>query len=258
MIWKKIVLAASCIMAVILSLIAFTHNNEVREYVDVHLTHSQDLPFDHPYPINGMSLSGSWKGNGYAQAWLLADDKQYLILDTGKATTSSFREACAESCRTQPVNPKRIHIEIFGDGELFIDEYQLNTASDALGLALCPTCKKVTQEQAPDHSLFLLVLLLLLAIIGAHVMSHCCSKPLVKLAITAIYIVSFLLLTTVFGVSVAAPTTQIAQVAKETASIFSALGVIILFALTAVELGLLDGWTNTHPIDPEDEWEKKH
>jgi len=109
-------------------------------------------------------------------------------------------------------------------------------SSSPTGLAPCPGCKQVTQPQLPDHSMLLVALVLAIAIFGSHSLSHCCKDSRSKKALIVLFFGGFIALSAIFGVSFVAPTAAIAVTAKKSASIFAALGVVVLIMIFVKEM----------------------
>ncbi len=126
--------------------------------------------------------------------------------------------------------------------------------NSSLGMALCPDCKLVQQNQDPDHSLLVIAVLLAAAVIGSHTVRHFCQHKKAKFALLAIFTLSFAILIGMFGVTVTAPTSAFAVVAKRTASVMAALGVLAVFFIIAVEFGLKQQVIRPYE---DDEWEKR-
>ncbi|MBI4146427.1 hypothetical protein HY489_03760 [Candidatus Woesearchaeota archaeon] len=133
------------------------------------------------------------------------------------------------------------------------------TPEQATGLANCPGCKVISEPPEPNHSLFLLALALVVAIVGAHTISHCCTHSLTKKILTGIFALSFIVLTGIFGLSMASPNSATTVIARQSASIFAAIGILGLFHLAAFEMGRFYEARKTYPKEEaEDEWEKRN
>lgn len=249
MIWKKIVLALTIVIAVVLGVMsvrpASVPVSEFNEVANVHLAESSNIPFSRPFSISGLAVSGSWEGPGFAELWFVGEnDERYLVLDTRKLLSSlefssfgtRFESVCFETCNFAPVKPKNLFAIVSGPGFLSVDSYHFAVPFNPSGLAVCPNCKTARQLQLPDHSSLVLILMLVLAVIGSHALSHICKDSKTKRVLSILFISGFVALGGVFGVSVAAPTSAFAVVTKQAASIFSALGVIVLFVIAGIEM----------------------
>ncbi len=246
--WKKAVLLLTAVLAIILGIISVRPSQvpvaEFRESADLRLASSAEIPFHRSIFLSGFALSGSWEGPGYAQVWLLGEDKKYLVMDTRdlpevlelSAFGTSFDSACIETCSIPPLQPKSLFAIVSGPGVLSIDSYHFTVPLSPSGLALCPNCKKVQQSQTPNHILLLAVLLLVIAVVGSHSLSHCCRNVLSKRFLVVLFLAGFVALGGLFGVSVAAPSAAVVITAQKTISVFAALALLVLFLIGAVEM----------------------
>ncbi len=262
MTWKKAVLLLTVVIAVILSIVSVRPSNlaELRESVDLQFASSAKLQFERSFPLRGLALSGSWEGPGSAQVWLVGEGKKYLILDTRSVPEvlefssfgTRFESSCYESCEIPSLNSEFLVVVLSGPGVLNIDSLHFAVPLDPTGLASCPQCKKIQQSDTPDHSLLTLVLMLVIAVIGAHSLGHYCKNPATKKVLVLIFLGAFIALGGVFGTAVATPTGAVAVVAKQAASVVAALAVIILFMITAAEA------VRHKPVDPpkQDVWKE--
>jgi hypothetical protein len=243
--WKKAVIIATIVIAIVLGIIsvkpAGTQSNELIEKTNYRIAMTKELPFLKPFPLNGFGISGAWEGPGYAEVWLVADDeKRYLVFDTHVLPTTlelsafgeRFEGVCIDTCRLPDIMPRRLFVLISGPGILSIDALHFAAPLNPSGLAI----QKIKQSDAPDHSMLVLVMLLAVAVIGAHTCGHFCSNPVAKKVLIFVFLGAFLVLGGVFGVAIAAPTTAIAVTAKKAASVCAAAAFIILFILLAVEM----------------------
>lgn len=273
MMWKKLVIVATIVIAIVLGIIsvkpASTQITEFTEKANYRITQTKELPFLKPFSLNGFGISGAWEGPGYSQVWLIGDDdKRYLVFDTRvlpstlelSAFGESFEGVCIETCRLSDVLPKQLLVLISGPGVLSIDTLHFSVPLNPSGLAV----NKIQQTDMPDHSMLVLVLLLTVAVIGSHTCGHFCRNPVTKKVLVFVFLGAFLVLGGVFGVAVAAPTTAIAVTAKKAASICAAVTFMILFVLLAVEMMQV----NKDPAQPspsvwneleeaEETWERK-
>ncbi|MCI0550758.1 MAG: hypothetical protein L0287_07375, partial [Anaerolineae bacterium] len=244
MMWKKAVIGATIVIAVILSIIAVkpsqVQRTEFVEEAHYRLTETKEIPFLRTFEMSGFGISGSWEGPGHAQVWLVENRDRYLVFDTRtlletvelSAYGSSFEGACIESCDMPGVNPTALFVFISGPGMLSIDAFHYAVPLNPSGLAV----KTIQQSEAPDHSMLVLVMLLVVAVIGSHTVGHFFKNPVTKKVLVFVFLGAFLVLGGVFGVSVAAPTTAIAVTAKKAASICAAVAFIALFIMIAIEM----------------------
>ena len=274
--WKKAVLVLTIVIAVILGIMTVRPSgvqvSEFREQAHVRLSGSDQIPFHRPCLMKGLSLSGSWEGPGFAQVWLLAEnDQKFLVMDTRtlpellelSSFGTQFEGQCLETCSMTPVLPERLVVLISGPGFLSIDEYHFVVPLSPSGLAPCPNCQKVAQADTPNHSTLLMILLLVISVVGAHALGHMTQNPRTKKILIIIFIGGFVALTSVFGVSMAAPTAAVAVVTKQAASVLAALAVIVMFAIFGAEMLTSkkpdgprpDVWKELEEV--EEEWEKK-
>ena len=275
MMWKKVVLAASIVLVIILTIISVKPSGvqvtEFSEKADIRATESTEIPFLKSFPMNGFAVSGSWEGPGFAQVWLEGENHNYLVMDTRtlpkvielSGLGSGFEAACIDSCKFPEFTPDNLVLLVSGPGVISIDAYHFAVPSTATGLSFCADCKKVDQPETPNHSLLALVFLLLIAVVGSHVLGHICRTPQTKSTALIIFLCSFVALGVVFGVSVAAPTTAIAVTTEKAASVFAAFGMLLLTVIGAIEV--LSGKNENPPMpnvwndleDAEEEWQKK-
>jgi len=277
MMWKKAVLVLTIVIAVILGVMTVRPDkvtvSEFTEKAHVRLSGSNEIPFHHPFLMRGLSLSGSWEGPGFAQVWLIAEnDQKFLVMDTRtlpevlelSAFGTQFEGICLQTCSMAPALPKRLIVLISGPGFLTIDEYHFVVPLGPSGLASCPNCKKISAFETPNHFTLLMILLLVISVIGSHVLSHVTQNPKTKKVLIVIFLAAFIALSSVFGVSVAAPTTAVAVATKKAASVLAALGLMILFAILGIEMlapskkpetTKPDVWKDLE--EAEEEWEKK-
>ncbi len=271
MMWKKAVLITTIVIGIVLGVISVkpAQVTEFTEEAHYRFSETKEIPFLRSFPLSGFGISGSWEGPGYAQVWLVTEGpERWLVFDTGvlmetvelSAFGASFDSACIESCDLPGVIPKQLFVYISGPGMLSIDALHFSVPLNPSGLAI----KTIQQSSAPDHSMLVLVLLLVVAVVGSHTVGHFCNNPTTKKILVMVFLGAFLILGGVFGVSVAAPTAAIAVTAKKAASICAAGVFIILFALLAFEMLQM----NKDPAKPsvsvwkeleeaEEEWEQK-
>ncbi len=273
MMWKKAVIVATIVIAIVLGIIsvkpASTQANDLIEETHYRITTTKELPFLKPFSLNGFGISGAWEGPGYAKVWLVTDDeRRYLVFDThvlpGTLEFSGFGEpfegVCIDTCILPDIMPRRLYVLISGPGILSIDALHFAVPLNPSGLAI----QKIKQSDAPDHSMFVLVMLLAVAVIGSHTCGHFCNNPVTKKVLVIVFLGAFLVLGGVFGIAVAAPTTAIAVTAKKAASICAAAAFLILFILLAVEMMQV----NKDPVqlspsvwseleEAEETWERK-
>jgi len=248
MMWKKVVLVATVVIAAILVVITVRPTNipvsEFREEAHVRLAGSSEIPFFHSFELTGLALSGTWEGPGFAQVLLVGGDKKLIVLDTRSLPEvlefsgfgSRFDAACLQTCSIPPLQPEHLYVFISGPGFLTIDTYHFAVPLGPSGLATCPNCKKISAPSTPNHTTLLMILLLVISIIGAHSLSHVCKNPQTKRILIVIFLAAFIALGGVFGVSVAAPTAAIAVATKKAASVLAAFGVIVLFVIFGIEM----------------------
>ena len=272
--WKKVILLLTIVIAVILGIMNVYPSkvgvSEFSEKAQVRLSASDQVPFYRPFMIKGLALSGSWEGPGFAQVWLISGEKKFLVMDTRNLPEvleladfgSKFEKVCMQTCNIEPVTPEKLFVLISGPGFLTIDQYHFAIPLSPSGLASCPNCKKVPALDTPNHATLLMILLLVIAVIGAHALDHMTQNPRAKKLLIVLFVVSFITLTSVFGVSVAAPTAPFAVATKKAASFLAAIGVIVLFAILAVEMRAPkpaapkpNVWKDLE--EAEEEWKKK-
>lgn len=262
---RKPILIAATLMVLAMGFLAFKPGEQftdITERTNMRFTQTTELPFSQPFTVSGLAVSGSWMGNGFAQAWLIGQGEKHLILDTDTLDQPQFTLACEDSCKINPLVPEKLLIVVTG-GQLAINDVNYAVPFEPAGMALCPNCRKVSQKATPDHGVFMIVILLFISVIASQALTNTCSTSGRRKMVTGILVVSFLVLTTVFGVSVAAPTSELATTAKQGASVIAALGVLALFSVGIMEIRKRDP-----PFDPqskiwnaleeaEDEWEKR-
>lgn len=273
MMWKKAVIGATIVIAVILSIIAVNPSQVQRtEFVeDAHyrLSETKEISFVRSFALSGFGISGSWEGPGYAQVWLVTEGpERWLVFDTRtlmetvelSAFGASFDGACIESCDMPNVLPTQLFVYISGPGMISIDSFHYAVPLNPSGLAI----KTIQQADTPDHSMLVLILLLVVAVIGSHTMGHFCRNPITKKVLVFVFLGAFLVLGGVFGVSVVAPTAAIAMTAKKAASISAAVSFLILFALIGIEMLQFNKEQSKQPPtvwkdleEAEESWEKK-
>ncbi len=276
MMWKKVVLAATVLIAVIFTIISVNPSGvqviEFSEKASIRTTETMTVPFLKDISLTGFSVSGSWEGSGYAEVWLVGEGRKYLVMDTLdlpktielSSFGTSFENVCIDSCKMPVLKPETLVLVVSGPGVLSIDSLHFVAPATATGLSLCPNCKRVTQSENPDHSLLAVVFLLVLAVFGSHLVGHICTGDRTKRILMGAFLVGFISLGILFGVSVAAPTTAIAVTTKKAASVFAAFGMLLLVAAIAVEvlvknkeevISKPDVWKDLEAA--EEEWEKK-
>jgi hypothetical protein len=111
----------------------------------------------------------------------------------------------------------------------------------------CPNCRQVAEQSEPNHAYILPAILLLIAIVSAHTLSHLSAKITIKKCLTFATIAAVLLLAVVFGLSFASPTGASTMAVQRLSSIIAALGVIGIFLIGAYEI-------ISHNEDKEHEW----
>jgi len=260
---KNILLAITVTLAVIMGLMSVSpqtvQSTYFKEVVDLRYASSSGMPTPEML-INGMALSGRWEGPGHAEVYLVTEEQRYLVVDTRKlpplvqfdAYGIPFEAMCLESCAMPLIKPEKMIAVVYGPGVLSIDEYHYTAPTNPTGLAFCPNCERIEQPRVPNHSLLLPAILLALAVIGAHIMGHCCTRPKVKKALVITFFAGFILIIGIFGVAVAAPTGALSTTAKHAASVASALGVIAILAAAAFEV--TRGRKSTLPVSDSQVW----
>ncbi|MEM3154602.1 MAG: hypothetical protein QW165_03510 [Candidatus Woesearchaeota archaeon] len=272
MMWKKAVIAATIVFAVVLAVISVNpskvQRTEFSESAHYRLTETKEIPFVRSFEMSGFGITGAWEGPGYAQVWLVENRDRYLVFDTRllmetielSAYGTAFDAVCIETCELPGVKPTELFVLISGPGILSIDMLHYAVPLTPSGLAV----KRVQAKEMPDHSMLVLVLLLLVAVLCSHTVSHFCTNPLTKRVLVFVFLGSFLILGGMFGITVAAPTTAIAATAKKTASVLAALAFLVVFVLIAIEMlvasrsrppGLPNVWKELE--EAEEGWEKK-
>ena len=241
--WKKVVLVLTLVFGIVLGVNALRSSSiavsEFREDAHVSFASSAEIPFFRSFLLTGLSISGSWEGPGYAQVWLASGNNQYLVIDTKSLTDTvefsgfgtRFYAACTETCSIPPVQPEKLLVLISGPGVLSIDSYHFSVPMPPSGLVV----NKIQSIDTPNHSLLVIVLMLVVSVFGAHVLSHISTHPVAKRIVILVFIFAFISITAVFGVSMAAPTSAFAMATKGAASIGAALAVILLFAVVVME-----------------------
>ena len=117
----------------------------------------------------------------------------------------------------------------------------------------CPNCLEVSGQTEPNHSYILPVVLLLIAIVGAHSLSDLSSKITAKKCLTFASIPAVFLLALVFGLSIASPTGQATIALQKISSIIAAFGVIFVFGVGAFE-AVSHQDDGAHNWDEDKEW----
>lgn len=258
--FTKIIFASTIIMAIFLIAASLSNQfGEVVEEPNLELSGSAVLPLT-PRKTDGFAVTGRWEGEGYAKIWFETNLAEALAFDTRELEKASFfkqnsfQEACMDSCNMPESTSSQLKVKIIGDGKLTLEKLHYATPQSPLGMALCPNCKKVAQVDEPNHSLLVIVLLLALSFFGSHTLRQYCKSKKTKYAMLGLFVLSFIIFAGLFSVTVAAPTSAVAITARRTASIFSALGVLALFAIIATEI------TRKSKEPPEwepDVWERK-
>src|SRR3989344_9257336 len=201
---------------------------------------SSIIPLGEKSSLSRFALSGDWTGKGIARIYLLDGKKTLLVADTSKLAPNldavHMNEVCEETCTISGVVPRALAVQIIGKGALAIDGYTLITDSNVAGLASCPECKKVKAVQTPDHGIFLISVLLLVAIVGSHRFNHHTVNPIKKKAMAGVFITGFLSLTVLFVFSLVHPQSMVALIARYVASVFAAGGVLTLFVIGGFEI----------------------
>ena len=156
MIWRKYILISATLMTLILAALVFgpgARIEDMKEPANILATTPLEIPFHHPFTINGLSATGSWQGKGFGQVWLVGNGKKHLLLDTDQLEPGQkhFENLCEETCSISPTSADRLVILVTG-GALTIKEFTLAVPMEPAGMAYCPDCKRVSQKQAPDHS----------------------------------------------------------------------------------------------------------
>lgn len=239
--WKTGILTSTVLMAALLILFSVNDNfGEVIERPEITITGSSQLKLSERV-VDGFALDGSWQGSGHAEIWLEGESGHKLAFDTralestGFFGRDTFALACMETCTLPATKTKNLDVKIEGEGVLRLDGYHYSTPQNAIGLALCPNCKRVSQNQEPDHSLLVIVLLLAISILGSHVLHHCCHDRKVKLSLIAVFTISFVVLLAMFGITITAPTSAVALTFRRSASVLAAFGVLAIFTIIAIE-----------------------
>ena len=242
--WRLIFLCLALVFSICLIVVSvqpsFIPVTGLKEPVHIRLSESSYVPFYRDFDISGLSISGFWEGPGRAQVWLLRDKKQILVFDTRVLLSSldfsgfgtRFDNICVDSCRFSPFKPKELFILVSGPGFLTIDEYNYAVPFSATGMA----SRNVQQVGPPDHRLILLIFLILIFVFGAHSVSKVCKRPKIKIAVAGLFILSFIVLSSIFGLSLFSPTSAFTLGARRVASIISAMGVITLFVIAGIEM----------------------
>jgi len=257
--WKKAVMIATVVIAIIISFVSLTSRAGVTGNFNMQVYGTEKIPFS-VQGVDSVKFSGSWSGSGSAQVWLVTEDSQYLAFDT-RSLPASFSDVCVETCDMPTSNV--MYLSVYTkDGTLTLSEYSADTSSNPSGLAACPNCKSVRTSNSPDHSILLLSLVLTIAIFGSHSLHHCCKRKLSKKVLVVLFVGAFLTMGGVFGVSLTAPSGA-AVIAKQAASVFAALALLVIFVIAAIELRASE---KTSPInssvwekleEAEEEWSKK-
>ncbi|MBW2969661.1 hypothetical protein KY319_00905 [Candidatus Woesearchaeota archaeon] len=270
--WKKVVLALTVIIALIFVIISVRPTNfiELHEKADVRVSSTAKIPYSPPYAVKGFSITGSWEGSGSALVYIVGEGQRYLVLDTlvmpavleFSGFGTPFESVCMESCSVPPFKPEYVIVYLSGPGFLTINSYNVAVPLDASGLVSCENCKKISQTPSPNHFPILLVLVLVVAILGSHVLGHYCQGAVRKRITLMIFLGSFLVLGSAFGLALAAPTANVIVVAKQSASIFSALCILALFGVISFEIfshkesfSKPDVWKELE--EAEERWEAK-
>lgn len=247
MMWKRLILFATVVIGLVLTVMSVVPEKVDVGFFDREVNFKFAASSKMPVPsmvINGLALSGYWEGPGFAQVFLVVDGRKYLVMDTRELPEviefagygARFESMCKDSCRFSPGRPEEMFTIVSGPGMLSIDGYHYSVPLEPTGLAFCPNCKTVKQPATPDHALLVPVILLVLAVLGGHVMGHCCRRPELKKTAVIVFFSAFVVLSGVFGVAVAAPTTALAVTAKQAASVLAAFGVVVLIGIVAFEV----------------------
>lgn len=250
----QIVFAATIVMAIFLTIASLSNQfGEIVEEPNLQLTGSSILPLT-PRMTDGFAVTGHWEGEGYANIWFESDTVEALAFDTRKIIFGKFDSACIDSCSIPESTSSKLKVEIEGDGLLTLEKLHFATPQNPIGMALCPNCKKVAQTNEPDHSLLVIILLLTISFIGSHTLKHYCKSKTAKYSLLGVFVLTFIIFAALFSITVSAPTSAIAITAKRTASIFSAIGIIALFATITIEVVKK---SQEPPEWEQDIWERK-
>jgi len=126
-------------------------------------------------------------------------------------------------------------LAILGLAILFL--FWNSSAFQSTGLSSqCPDCKEISGQTDPNHTYILPIALLLVAIVGAHSLSHLSSKITVKRCLMFAMVVSALLFAVVFGFSIVSPTGAATLTVQRLSSIIAAFSVIGIFIIGAYEI----------------------
>ncbi len=269
MMWKKIVLVATLLLAVTAAVVASRSSPAAtfREPASIKVLESAEIPFTRPFLVKSLALSGSWEGPGFAQVWVVGQGRSHIVLDTRafqnaielSAYGTHFDGACVDTCAMTAMRPERLLFMVSGPGVLVIDAFHFSVPLEASGLAI----RRVEEVKSPDHSVVLIVVLLVAALLGAHYLSHTCRNPTMKRVLIFIFLGAFLATAGVFGATLASPTSAFTFVAKKAASVFAAGGVIALFVIGGAEMmsprapeeAKQNIWKELE--EAEEEWEKR-
>ncbi|RMD57649.1 hypothetical protein D6825_03450 [Candidatus Woesearchaeota archaeon] len=104
------------------------------------------------------------------------------------------------------------------------------------GLSICKDCKRIFQKKTPDHSLFLLTLLLAIIILSSHTLNHYFKAQKARKALIALFISSFVILSLTFTATIALPHSSISLLIRRSASVISAVSILALFTIIGVEV----------------------
>lgn len=238
---RTIIVVAAVIMAVLLCVQgARLASTTLYKPINRVVGESSIIPLNEKSSLSHFAISGDWTGKGSARVFLLDGKKTLLVADTAKLAPNlgsvHLNEVCKETCSLSGVVPKALAVQIIGKGSFVIDGYTFSTDSNVAGLASCPECRKIKAVQTPDHGIFLISVLLLIAIVGSHRFTHHAMNPMKKRAMAGVFITGFLSLTALFVFSLLNPHGTIAIVTRYAASVFAAGGVLTLFVIGGFEI----------------------
>lgn len=233
---KKAVVIVSVALVLALSVLSVRSAMEFSEPVRLQFMSSSRVPVRYD-AVNGLSLSGWWEGPGFAQVWLEGEGKQYLVVDTRRLTGTvefagfgaRFEQECVQSCDVPVFRPGELAVFVSAPGVLSLDEVRVRVPEKPQGMMVAPV-------DGPNHSFVLLGVLLLVGIVGAHWVSRHAERSWVKRVLAGVFTVLFLSLLGVLGASFASPTSGVVAVAKGSASVMAALGLIALLVLGVLEI----------------------
>ncbi|PIN74804.1 hypothetical protein COV18_06325 [Candidatus Woesearchaeota archaeon CG10_big_fil_rev_8_21_14_0_10_37_12] len=239
--WTKGVILTTIILTLILTASAIKSETitiqEINQPTNTFVNSPRIIPVN--TQLTKLAVSGYWNGLGNVQIWMHTQEKNYLAFDTNNLPSVGygipFYNHCIETCELPISNVNMLTIHPSGPATLHINTYHVTKPTNPTGLAVCPGCKN-QQTNSPDHTLFLAALLLAITIIGAHVLHHKSPNIGTKKAFAILFISSFVVLGILFSFNMAAPTGAATTLVKQSASILSALSLIVLFVVAAIEI----------------------